>query len=256
MDWDPSKYLQFADQRSRPFIDLTSQIAATAPRRVVDAGCGTGELTALLSQRWPSAHVFGFDSSPEMIERARLIARDRLTFTEQDAWNWRPDPEVDVLVSNAVLQWVPDHRDIIAQWADDLPSGAWFGWQVPGNFGSPSHVLMRALAESPRWRDRLDGVLRHHDAVAEPADYAAMLLERGWQATAWETTYLHMLGGPDPVLEWVRGTGLRPILAALDEDDAREFSDTYAEQLREAYPVGRFGTPFPFRRLFCLGYKP
>jgi trans-aconitate 2-methyltransferase len=256
MDWDPSKYLQFADQRRRPFFDLTSQISATAPRQVVDAGCGTGELTALLAQRWPSAQVFGFDSSPEMIERAQLLARERLTFTEQDVWNWRPDPDVDVLVSNAVLQWVPEHRDIIAQWADDLPSGAWFGWQVPGNFGSPSHVLMRALADSPRWRDKLDGVLRHHDAVAEPADYAVMLLERGWEATAWETTYVHMLGGPDPVLEWVRGTGLRPILALLDEDDAREFSDMYAEQLREAYPAGPFGTPFPFRRLFCVGHKP
>jgi trans-aconitate 2-methyltransferase len=256
MDWDPSKYLQFADQRRRPFFDLTSQIAATTPRQVVDAGCGTGELTALLAQRWPSAQVFGFDSSPEMIERAQLLARERLTFTEQDVWNWRPDPDVDVLVSNAVLQWVPEHRDIIAQWADDLPSGAWFGWQVPGNFGSPSHVLMRALADSPRWRDKLDGVLRHHDAVAEPADYAVMLLERGWEATAWETTYVHMLGGPDPVLEWVRGTGLCPILALLDEDDAREFSDTYAEQLREAYPAGPFGTPFPFRRLFCVGHKP
>ncbi|HEX2308984.1 MAG TPA: trans-aconitate 2-methyltransferase [Jatrophihabitantaceae bacterium] len=255
MDWDPSKYLQFADQRSRPFVDLTSQIAAAEPRRVVDAGCGSGELTELLSRRWPSAQVFGFDSSPDMIERARRLATDRLAFAEGDVRDWRPDPDVDVLVSNAVLQWVPDHLDLIRRWADELPSRAWFGWQVPGNFRSPSHVLMRELAESSRWAAKLDGVLRHHDAVAEPADYAAVLLERGWEALAWETTYLHMLSGSDPVLEWVRGTGLRPILAALDVDDAREFTGTYARQVRAAYPAGPFGTPFPFRRLFCVGRK-
>ena len=255
MDWDPSKYLQFADQRGRPFVDLTSQIGASEPRRVVDAGCGTGELTALLSRRWPAAQVVGFDSSPEMIERAHLLATDVLTFAEADVRDWHPTADVDVLVCNAVLQWVPDHLDIIAGWADELPAGAWFGCQLPGNFRSPSHVLMRELAGSPRWRAELDGVLRH-DAVAEPADYAAVLLERGWNASAWETTYLHMLSGPDPVLEWVRGTGLRPILAALDEDAAREFIDTYRQRLREAYPAGPFGTPFPFRRLFCVGHKP
>jgi trans-aconitate 2-methyltransferase len=256
MDWDPSKYLQFADQRSRPFIDLTNQIGASGPRQVVDAGCGSGELTALLARRWPSAEVFGFDSSPEMIERARRLSADRLAFAEADVRDWRPSADVDVLVSNAVLQWVPDHLDLIGRWADALPSGAWFGWQVPGNFRSPSHVLMRELAESPRWAEKLDGVLRHHDAVAEPADYAAVLLARGWSASAWETTYLHMLSGSDPVLEWVRGTGLRPILAVLDEDDAREFTDTYARRLHEAYPAVPFGTPFPFRRIFCVGRKP
>jgi trans-aconitate 2-methyltransferase len=256
MDWDPSKYLQFSDQRSRPFADLTSQIAASAPRRVVDAGCGSGELTELLWRRWSSAQVFGFDSSPDMIERARRRATNRLAFAKADVRDWSPGRDVDVLVSNAVLQWVPDHLDLIGRWADELPPGAWLAWQVPGNFRSPWHVLMRELAESPRWAAKLDGVLRHLDAVAEPADYAAVLLERGWEASAWETTYLHMLTGPDPVLEWVRGTGLRPILAALDEDDAHQFSHTYALRLREAYPAGPFGTPFPFRRLFCVGRKP
>jgi trans-aconitate 2-methyltransferase len=255
MDWDPSKYLQFADQRGRPFLDLTGQIAASEPRRVVDAGCGTGELTELLSRRWPTAEVFGFDSSPDMIAQARDLAGGSLSFAEGDVRDWRPTPDVDVLVSNAVLQWVPGHLDLIARWADELPPGAWFAWQVPGNFGSPSHVLMRELAESPRWRAKLAGVLRHHDSVAEPADYASVLLERGWEASAWETTYMHMLSGSDPVLDWVRGTGVRPILAALDENEARDFSATYGKKLRDAYPAGRFGTPFPFRRLFCVGHK-
>ncbi len=255
MDWDPGQYLRFADERGQPFLDLVSRIGADRPRRVVDAGCGSGELTALLAARWPTADVHGFDSSREMIERARSHTTERLTFDTADVRAWQPDDAVDVLVSNAVMQWVPDHLVLLGEWADRLPPGAWFGWQVPGNFDAPSHVLMREIADSPRWRKQLRGVLRGADSVAAPEQYAAVLLDRGWQTTAWETTYLQLLPGPDPVLEWVRGTGLRPVLAALSEPDTAEFTSTYAAALREAYPPGPHGTLFPFRRLFCVGHK-
>jgi trans-aconitate 2-methyltransferase len=135
-----------------------------------------------------------------------------------------------------------------------LPAGGWLAFQVPGNFDSFSHTLMRSLAESPRWANQLTGILRH-DSVGTPTEYAGLLQRAGLVADVWETTYVHVLTGPDPVLEWLRGTGLRPVLAALSEPDAAEFSAQFAAQLREAYPPTSFGTLFPFRRIFAVGHR-
>jgi trans-aconitate 2-methyltransferase len=253
MQWDPVKYNAFGDERSRPFVDLIARIDASAPRHVVDLGCGPGTLTAMLAARWPRAKVEGIDSSPEMIDAARRISG--VTFRIGDVAQWQPAADTDVVVSNAVLQWVPDHVALTQKWAAALPADAWLAWQVPGNFGSPSHVLMRSLAESPRWAPLLSGVLRHHDAVASPDRYAKLLLDAGLSADVWEATYLHVLSGPDPVLEWVRGTGLRPILAALAPDEQAAFEIEYAAALRRAYPATEHGTLFPFRRIFAVGHK-
>jgi trans-aconitate 2-methyltransferase len=144
---------------------------------------------------------------------------------------------------------------MLAAWLEVLKPGAWFALQVPGNFGAPSHVLMRELAASPEWSGKLSGVLRHDDAVGEPADYLRIMLDAGCAADAWETTYQQLLPGADPVLEWVRGTGLRPVLAALPEAEARAFENHYAAALREAYPRGRHGTLFAFRRIFAVAQK-
>jgi trans-aconitate 2-methyltransferase len=253
--WDPGRYRVYADERSRPFFDLTSRVRAQAPRGVVDLGCGTGELTASLADRWPDARVHGIDSSPQMIARARTASDDRVTFELADLATWMPSPDTDVVVSNAALQWVPEHRTLLARWAHALRSGAWLAWQVPGNFEAPSHRLMRELADSPRWRPRLENVLRHGDAVDEPSAYLRLLQSAGFEAETWETTYLHVLTGDDPVLEWVRGTGLRPILQALSPADAASFETEYAQALREAYPAGPYGTEFAFRRVFAAGRK-
>jgi trans-aconitate 2-methyltransferase len=251
--WDPAQYSRFAAERDRPFVDLTSRIDALAPWHVVDIGCGQGHLTATLAQRWPHAIVEGFDSSPEMIADAADVPG--VTFSVADAAHWQPAGDVDVIVSNAALQWVPRHQELMAQWASALPSGGWLAVQVPGNFDSPSHALMRRLAENDRWAGKLQDVLRHTDPVGTPASYAKVLLDAGLDADAWETTYIHVLHGDDPVLEWIRGTGLRPILAALSPSDAEEYSTELTAELRKAYPPGAHGTLFPFRRVFAVGHK-
>ena len=253
--WDPAQYARFGDERSRPFFDLTSQIGASQPGVVVDLGCGSGELTATLAERWPAAQVRGLDASAEMISRAVGLAGGALSFALADASSFDATG-VDVLVSNALLQWVPGHDALLRRWTGQLAAGGWLAFQVPANFGSPSHRLMRELAESARWRDRLAGVLRHTDAVAEPAEYLELLIGAGLRVNAWQTSYLHVLSGPAPVLEWVRGTGLRPVLQALSEEEAAEFSAEYAALLRQAYPAREFGTVFPFLRTFVVAHKP
>jgi trans-aconitate 2-methyltransferase len=264
MRWDPTQYSRYADERGRPFLDLVARVGASEPRRVVDLGCGPGNLTALLPARWPSAVVEGVDSSPEMIERATSSV-DGVAFRVGDATTWQMPGDCDVLISNATLQWVPSHLELLRSWSASLPSGGWLAIQVPGNFTSPSHTLMRPLAESERWSPLVGDVLRHDDAVGSPTSYAAVLLDAGLDVDVWETTYLHLLSGPDPVLEWVRGTGLRPVLAALAGRTVRvdgvvqqadqAFSAEYAAALRSAYPDTAHGTLFPFRRIFAVAHK-
>jgi trans-aconitate 2-methyltransferase len=264
MRWDPAQYARYGNERGRPFVDLVARVDHPAPRRVVDLGCGPGTLTALLAARWPEAVVEGIDSSPDMI--AQTAGVEGATFRVEDVTTWRPPPDADVIISNATLQWVPTHRELLRAWAAALPADGWLAFQVPGNFDAPSHALMRALASSPRWAPLVGEVLRHHDTVSSPAEYATLLLDAGLRVDVWETTYLHVLGGPDPVLDWVRGTGLRPILAALanksgpDAGDPRPAADVfeaeYAAELRAAYPATEHGTLFPFRRIFAVGHKP
>jgi trans-aconitate 2-methyltransferase len=249
--WDPQQYGRFGDERARPFLDLVGRIGATAPRRVVDLGCGPGTLTALLAARWPAALVEGIDSSAEMI--ATAAPGERLTFRVGDVASWVPPPDADVVVSNATLQWVPAHRELLASWASALPTDGWLAFQVPGNFDAPSHTLMRSLASSPRWA--ASWRVWRHDPVGTPSEYAELLLAAGLVADVWETTYVHVLTGPDPVLQWVRGTALRPIMAALPAADYAQFEDEFGQQLRDAYPATEGGTLFPFRRIFAVGHR-
>ncbi|KOV56068.1 trans-aconitate methyltransferase [Streptomyces sp. AS58] len=264
--WDPAQYLRHADHRARPFADLLARVPElpSGRPRIADLGCGPGNVTALLAARWPTARITGHDNSPEMLDRARAGHKGttpgggRLDFAHTDARTWTPDEPHDLIVSNATLQWVPGHADRFGDWIGALNPGGTFAFQVPGNFDAPSHRLMRDLARSPHRRARLDGILRHTDAVLTPEAYLERLTGLGCVVDAWETTYIHLLTGEDPVLDWVKGTGLRPVLAALadDPDAAREFEDEYRAALREAYPPGRHGTAFPFRRIFAVAVRP
>jgi trans-aconitate 2-methyltransferase len=253
--WDPGQYERYADERSRPFFELAGRVGADRPRRVVDLGCGTGALTATLAHRWPVARIEGLDRSPDMIaEAAARAIPDRLSFAVDDVTRWRPDQPVDVIVSNAVLQWIPGHADLLPAWVAALAPGGWLAFQVPGNDGAPSHLILDELRAAPRWRDALRGAAPG-PRVLEPEAYLALLAGLGCSVDAWETTYLHVLQGPDPVLEWVKGTALRPVVTALEGAEREAFLAEYAARLREAYPARSFGTVLPFRRLFVVARR-
>ncbi|WP_024875719.1 trans-aconitate 2-methyltransferase [Saccharomonospora piscinae] len=249
--WDPQAYLNYDELRARPFHELLARVRARQPRRVVDAGCGPGTLTAELRRRWPDATVEAFDSSPDMVAAARDAG---VTARVLDVTAWEPRPDTDVVVANAVLQWVPEHRELLCRWAGELPRGAWLAMQVPGNMAAPSHRVVRELAASERWAPLLRDVrMRGAEAVGEPRDYADLIADEGCAVDAWETTYLHRLSGPDPVLNWITGTALRPVVAALDPAAWEDFRADLAPLLRAAYPPRADGTTwFPFRRIFVV----
>jgi trans-aconitate 2-methyltransferase len=251
--WSPDQYLRYADERGRPFLELLSRVDADAPSYVVDLGCGPGTLTRMLLDRWPGATIEGVDSSAEMIRRAQEVARPRLSFELADIVSWTPRQPVDVLISNAALQWVPGHLELMPRLLEGIAAGGWFAFQVPGNFGSPSHTLMSDLRNSSKWRPLVGDDQVPTGGSAEPADYLSRLSDLGCSVDAWETTYLHVLPGEDAVLDWVKGTALRPVLNALsDGADRAAFVAEYAAELRAAYPRHAYGTVFPFRRIFVV----
>jgi trans-aconitate 2-methyltransferase len=252
--WNPTTYLAFATERSRPFLDLLDRVRTEEhPQLVVDLGCGPGELTAGLAERWPTADVLGIDSSPEMIDKAQDCLGPRVRFRVQDLAGWQPDRPVDVIVSNATLQWVPRHRELLPQFVEALSQTGWLAFQVPGNFSEPSHRLLHDLAADPRFAPFTRDVER--PAAFDAATYLDDLSALGCQVDAWETTYLHVLTGPDPVFRWISGTGARPVLQALPAELRTEFEKEYRARLRDAYPSHPYGTVLPFRRVFVAAQR-
>ncbi len=254
MKWDPSQYLRFSAHRSRPFFELLARVGAEKPSRVVDLGCGPGTLTTTLAERWPEARVVGVDSSAEMVRAAAERAvPGRLEFVQDDMRSYAPETPVDVLVSNAALHWLPEHLELLPKLAGFLAPGGWLAFQVPANFAEPSHGELAALAGSERWRDKLRNLERPASHNAE--DYLDALARAGLGVDVWETRYMQLLTGDDPVLEWMKGTALRPVLSRLDESEQAAFIEEYAERLRRAYPAQSYGTLLPYRRVFAVAQR-
>ncbi|TDC59646.1 trans-aconitate 2-methyltransferase [Micromonospora sp. KC207] len=252
--WDPATYLRYRDERGRPFHDLLARVPAQRPRAVVDLGCGPGTLTAGLASHWPRARISGLDSSPEMIDRATGLDAP-VDFAVGDVRDWHPAPDVDVVVSNALLQWVPGHRELLTRWVAELPAGAWLAFGVPGNFDAPSHRALRAVGRSGPWAAEL-ALTQRDSPVDDAVGYATLLTGAGCAVDAWETTYVHLLPAPadadHPVLTWLEGTALRPVRAALDDARWADFRAALAARLAAAYPVRQGQVCFPFRRVFVV----
>ncbi len=254
--WDPAQYLRFGDERARPFVDLVARIDVADPAVVVDLGCGPGTLTAGLCDRWPTAVVTGVDSSAEMIAVARPLGHERLRFVEGDVRTWRPETPVDVVVSNATLQWVDGHDRLLGGLLGTLRPDGLLAFQVPGNFDAPSHRCIEETVTSAPWRDVIDAAVLDRPRSHPAAHYLDVLARLGCRVDAWETTYLHVLEGERPVLEWVRGTALRPVLAALAPARHDAFCDDLAARLAAAYPERNGRTVLPFRRIFVVARRP
>jgi trans-aconitate 2-methyltransferase len=254
MAWNPAQYELFRAARERPGQDLLAAIPPLEPDQIVDLGCGTGYLTRQLEQNYPRARVTGVDNDRAMLAKA-AAEPSGVTWELGDAAQWRPGRPVDLIFSNAALHWLPDHYALFPQLARALASDGVLAVQMPRNFNAPSHRLMQELAAEGPWAGALKGALEH-ETILTPDAYYRLLRPHCRQIDIWETEYLHILPGNDPVLEWVKGTALLPIMARLDADMAARFRDLYAERLRTAYPPERDGqTLFPFRRLFIVAGK-
>lgn len=257
MAWDPAQYLAYGDLRLRPGLDLLARVPVEAPDRVVDLGCGPGNLTLALADRWPGAEVAGLDTSEEMLGRADELDVDRrVSWMPGDLATWTAAHRVDVVFSNAALHWVDDHPRVLQHWLSQLSPGGAVAVQMPSNFDEPSHTSVAEVVDAGAWTSRLRPRLLDHP-VLPPHRYHRLLRPVTQHLDMWETTYWQALTGQDPVLEWVRGSLLRPLLAELSDSEQEDFLGQVGARLRSAYPADESGvTLLPFRRLFIVAQRP
>lgn len=253
--WDSDVYKRFTDQRTRPAVDLAARVALDAPARVVDLGCGPGNSTAVLARRWPQAELTGIDSSPSMLAAARA-AYPAAQWIEADIAAWVTDRPFDVVFSNAALQWVPDHAGLFPRLLAQVARGGALAVQVPANFDAPPHRAMRDIAQSPAWQNRFTSAPREWH-VHPTEFYYDVLAPHARQLDIWTTEYLHLLAGVDDIVEWYRGTGLRPWLDTLaSETDREQFVSEFRSALAQQFQPRPGGDVlFPFRRLFLVAYR-
>lgn len=255
--WDPGQYLRFSDHRLRPALELLERVPLESPAVIYDLGCGPGDVTRIISERWPSATVYGLDNSREMLDQA-AGSSGTARWIEADIHHWRPDEPPDLVYSNATLQWLGGHHELFPRLAGSLKPGGCLAVQMPLSWGAPSHRLMRETLANGGPNGATVGTDTLRQAVArnwveEAEVYYDLLASDAQSLDVWETEYLQVLEGPDPVLEWVKGTGLRPILNGLDDRERPSFLTEYARRLRAAYPTRADGrTLYPFRRLFIV----
>lgn len=254
MVWNPEEYLSFASERERPARDLVSHIVSNRPGSIADLGCGPGNSTELLRARWPLADIYGVDNSPQMLKRARASHADAI-WIKSDVATWRPPKPMDMIFSNSTLQWLDNHQALFPRLMSHLSASGVLAVQMPRNFNAPSHLLLREVARAGPWAKRTIPLLRE-DPVLPPVFYYDLLAPLSKLVEVWQTDYLQLLDGHNPVLEWVKGTALVQILDTLDDDQKTQYLTVLGDRLLAAYPRRADGkTIFPFRRIFIVAYR-
>lgn len=254
-DWNAGQYLKFEDERTRPAIDLIGRVPLPEIRSAVDIGCGPGNSTELIVKRYPDARVLGLDSSPDMLGKAR-VRLPQVALQEADIAAWDPDERYDLILANAVLQWLPDHQRLLAKLASCLEAGGCLAIQMPNNLQEPSHWLMRKVAREGPWAEKLKAASVSREEIGSFEDYYSWLRQAGCSADLWQTTYVHPLADAGAIVEWLKGTGLRPYLDPLSPEEQSGFLDQYHAEIEKAYPAqadGRVLLRFP--RLFMVAQK-
>jgi trans-aconitate 2-methyltransferase len=254
MPWDPSQYLKFADHRLRPAIDLLNRVNLDSPSTVYDLGAGTGNVTQLLANRWPESRVIGVDDSEEMLHEASDRAAN-IEWEVGDIGSWRPGKPAELIFTNAALHWIPGHTDLFTRLVSSVASGGVLAVQMPRNFGALSHTSISEAALAGPWRSKLEPLLRPAP-VEPPSFYINVLSSVTSSLDVWETEYMQVLEGENPIKEWTKGTWLKPLLDALEEPERSEFETAYGELVAKAYPKQSDGTTiFPFKRLFIVATR-
>ncbi|QZP35716.1 trans-aconitate 2-methyltransferase [Pseudomonas sp. DR48] len=256
MSWSAKQYVTFEDERTRPARDLLAAIPPVDARLAIDIGCGPGNSTQLLVERFANATVRGLDSSADMVEAARKrLPQVRFDTADIDTWN-EPGP-FDVIFANAVLQWVPDHATLLPALASRLTQGGSLAIQMPDNLNEPSHRLMREVAADGPWVSKLADAAGQRTEMASASDYYSMLRSHCARVDVWRTTYHHPLaGGASGVVEWFKGSGLRPFLDPLDEAEKAQYLKQYQTAIERAYPLLADGSVLlPFPRLFIVATR-
>ena len=244
-DWNPAQYLRFGSERLRPALDLMARIQVDSPESVYDLGCGTGTITGILKERWPDARVTGVDSSASMLERTRDLETG-VYWQHADLKHWQPDKAADIVYSNAALQWLDDHGRLFPRLMATVKPGGVLAVQLPENFSAPSHTSIADTVREGHWRERL-APFQREQPVAEPSFYYDILSQLSNSIDMWETTYMHVLEGDNPVVEWTKGTMLRPLLDNLSEEEGNDFLQSLTEKVAKAYPHRADGkTVLPF----------
>lgn len=256
--WNPDHYLRFGDQRTRPSHDLCRQVDLAAPRTVIDIGCGPGNSTQVLWNRWPHAQVIGLDRSAEMIAEARLKFPDR-QWRQGDAENplsWGEKPPVDLIFSNAALQWIKSHDELVPRLFHQVSVGGALAFQIPCNRYAAIRLHMDEVADDARWRSRMEGP-KGSLTMEEPGFYYDVLEPIASKLDIWLTEYLHEMESREAIIDFISSTGLRPYLDALaDESERRQFVGLLRTRVEESYPVHDNGKVlYPFRRLFVIAYR-
>lgn len=254
MTWNPEQYLKFAQPRFRPAQDLLARVALESPQTVYDLGCGAGNVTQMLANRWPTAYITGVDSSAEMIAEASK-STGNIVWQQQSVATWKPETPADVIFTNAALHWLPNHESLFPRLMDQLAPSGVLAVQMPKNFNAPSHTLIWETVDAGPWQEKFKHLPRS-SPVNDPLFYYNLVAPQASNIDIWETEYLQVLQGKDPVKEWTKGTWLKQFLELLDTEEQPVFEEDYARRVREAYPPQPDGkTLFPFRRLFMIVQK-